>query len=160
MANRYGQPEISRWRVFNWWSAANIVLGLWLIWSPSALGDHAPQLWINAFVMGTLVAVLAATRTFRLSASAVSWLNLVIGLWMIASPWLFGESGSAALWGTGITGLAIAGFACASAGIGRQLFRARTPAAVSQTSAPKRTSIKIARSTDDAENVIYRRRAG
>jgi SPW repeat len=74
-------------------SAINIPLGIWLVVSPwmlhySAMGLPAT---LNSMIVGALIVVLAAVRfnSWR-DTAPFSWINLVLGLWTIASPWVYG----------------------------------------------------------------------
>lgn len=103
-------------------SGINVLLGIWLIISPWVFGyayasGNAP-LW-NSVVVGALVLILAATRfSSPHTAAGLSWTNLVLGLWTIASPWIYeyDRIGSAA-WDNIATGIAIMLVALWSAGM-------------------------------------------
>ncbi len=76
----------------------NITLSLWLILSPfilgySGLSGYNGVATIEAFVVGIPVLVLAATR-FAHPTGRVwpTWVNALLGAWLIASPYLLGTS--------------------------------------------------------------------
>jgi hypothetical protein len=88
----------------------NLSLGTILFFSPwlFSLSAGAPRQ--TASIIGLLIAVLSVAA---LAAFAVweEWLNLVAGLWLIATPWLFSFEDSNAmtvdvLIGTAVTTLA------------------------------------------------------
>lgn len=73
-----------------WKDVVNLVLGLWLIVSPWALtfaADRRPM-W-NASVIGLIIAVaaLAALISFH---KWEEWIEALLGLWLIVSPYLLG----------------------------------------------------------------------
>jgi hypothetical protein len=88
------------------------VIGFWLFISPwvfagAAAGAAAWSFWI----VGILIAILALAA---LSAFHVweEWVNVVLGLWMIVSPWVLGFSAAAGLtWNAVIMGVLVVAFA-------------------------------------------------
>lgn len=91
-------------------SGINVLLGLWLLISPWLLAYSAAAglLW-NSLIVGAIVAILAAIRFFNPDEYRwMSWVNLVLGLWIIASPWIFTASDlSTVLWNDLIVGILI-----------------------------------------------------
>jgi hypothetical protein len=74
-------------------SGINILLGIWLLVSPWVFGYHAagPTALLNSVIVGAVIAILAANRfESPRSKMALSWVNLVLALWTIASPWVYG----------------------------------------------------------------------
>lgn len=67
---------------------ANLILGAILFFSPWIFGfsGMASQ---NAYVCGIIIAVLSIAA---LAAFAVweEWINLIVGLWVLVSPWALG----------------------------------------------------------------------
>ena len=73
-----------------WVDAVNILLGLWLIAAPSltsAAGD-GPAAW-NSWSVGIAVLTLTAFAMYKPSVSADA-LGVLLGVWLIASPWVLG----------------------------------------------------------------------
>lgn len=96
-----------------WKDAVNLVLGLWLIVSPWALGfvaDRTPA-W-NAWVVGVIIAVaaLAALVAFH---KWEEWVEAALGLWLIVSPYLLGFVATQmhATWNQIIVGIVVAALA-------------------------------------------------
>lgn len=92
-------------------SGLNALAGLWLIVAPWVLGfsaDAGGGVW-NAVIVGVIIAVLAAARFFGAYGAAwMSWVNALLGAWVVISPWVFGYSGNAArLWNSIIVGLLV-----------------------------------------------------
>jgi len=101
-------------------SGANLLLGLWLIGAPFALGyatDAVPK-W-NAIGAGLLITTFAAVRLGVPSRSAwMSWVNAALGAWLVAAPILLNYRPGAAFLNDVVTGLAIALFGLRSAAAG------------------------------------------
>ena len=74
----------------------NFSLGTILFFSPWLFSLPAGALRQTASIIGLLIAVFSIAA---LAAFAVweEWLNLVAGLWLIATPWLFGFEDSKAI---------------------------------------------------------------
>jgi hypothetical protein len=68
---------------------ANLILGVFLLVSPWIFGFEAGHLSQNAVICGIIIAVLAIAA---LAAFAVweEWLNLIVGVWTLISPWVLG----------------------------------------------------------------------
>jgi hypothetical protein len=97
---------------WNWTNAklcdvANLILGAVLFLSPWIFGFDAGIASQNAYISGLAIAVLAIAA---LAAFAVweEWLNLVVGLWALVSPWVFGFQGTRAMTVHVIIGAAVA----------------------------------------------------
>jgi len=72
-------------------SGINILLGIWLIASPWIFGYIGRPAVMNSVIVGALIAILAASRLASLRDSAIlSGVNLILALWTIASPWVYG----------------------------------------------------------------------
>jgi hypothetical protein len=73
-----------------WKDVINLVLGLWLIISPWALSFSADRrpMW-NALIIGVIIALaaIAALISFR---KWEEWIEAVLGLWLIISPYFLG----------------------------------------------------------------------
>ena len=95
-------------------SGVNVLLGCWLIASPWIFGYtfNASGFW-NSIVAGALIAILAAGRfSSPRSSTASSWINLLLGLWTIASPWIYGYAANrAAMWNCIAVGIVVAALA-------------------------------------------------
>src|SRR4030088_3634723 len=96
----------------NWSNAklcdvANLVLGAFLFFSPWMFGFDAGKVSQNAYISGIVIAVLAIAA---LAAFAVweEWLNLIVGLWVLISPWVLGFQGTTAMTVHVVIGAAVA----------------------------------------------------
>ncbi|MGY4567368.1 MULTISPECIES: SPW repeat protein [Bradyrhizobium] len=81
----------------NWTNAklcdvANLILGAILFLSPWLFTFDGGTVSANAHIVGIAMAVLAIAA---LAAFAVweEWLNLIVGLWALVSPWVLGFQG-------------------------------------------------------------------
>ncbi|MGH8228039.1 MAG: SPW repeat protein [Steroidobacteraceae bacterium] len=112
-------------------SGINVLLGIWLIISPWVFGYASADdqaMW-NAVSTGGLVLILAATRYAQPhTGSGMSWVNFLLGLWAIASPWVFvyANQGSA-MWNNVATGIVIALIAIWSRSATSQEYRRHGP---------------------------------
>jgi SPW repeat-containing protein len=79
-----------------WQDWVNLVLGIWLFFSPWLLGfrPSMPQQSWNFFIVGIAFIVFAG---FALNLRTIweEWVNLALGVWMIISPWALSYSGNA-----------------------------------------------------------------
>src|SRR6202011_3919616 len=96
----------------NWSNAklcdvANLILGAVLFFSPWMFHFDAGRASENANIAGIVIAVLAIAA---LAAFAVweEWLNLIVGLWTLVSPWVLGFQGTTAMTVNVIVGAAVA----------------------------------------------------
>ncbi len=98
----------------------NFLLGIWLIISPFVLAFTSLERakWNNVAV-GVAVGLLALSRMSGSRTQANwSWINILLGIWMIISPFVLGFSQySTPLWNNVILGIfvAIAAWASSSA---------------------------------------------
>ena len=98
-------------------SGLNIIAGLWLIVAPFVLGYTAPTPRLNDIILGVVIGVFALIRTFTpLRATWLSWANIVLGLWLIAAPFVIGYSGQAPLYNDIVLGIIVIGLAAWSSG--------------------------------------------
>lgn len=92
--------------------------GIWLIISASVYtGLHASAAGWNSIIVGIIVAIFAAVHFYTpRSTVGLSWLNLLLGIWMIISPWIYGYTAEhGAFWNSIILGIIIVIFAFWSA---------------------------------------------
>jgi hypothetical protein len=73
-----------------WQDVGNLLLGVWLMVSPWVLAytDTPFAVW-NAYVLGAIIAVAAAAALVAFHEWE-EWVSMVLGLWLIASPWVLG----------------------------------------------------------------------
>jgi heme/copper-type cytochrome/quinol oxidase subunit 3 len=106
-----GKPSMEgvmeNWTNARYCDVANLILGAVLLVSPWIFGFAAGPASENASVAGIAIAVLAIAA---LAAFAVweEWLNLIVGLWTLASPWILGFQGTTAMTVHVLIGAAVA----------------------------------------------------
>ena len=87
----------------------NLILAAFLFLTPWIFGfasDHAaaPNAWVSGVVIG-VVAIAALTKF----AEWEEWINLVLGLWVLVSPWVLSFAAqTTARWAHVIVGLIVA----------------------------------------------------
>ncbi|MBI4274121.1 MAG: SPW repeat protein [Rhizobiales bacterium] len=77
--------------------AINLMLGAILFLSPWLYG-FAPGLQTQNSVVSGIVIVVLSIAAFTAFAKWEEWLNLVLGLWVVVSPWVLGFAGTTAMW--------------------------------------------------------------
>ena len=92
-------------------SGINVLAGIWLIISPFVLGFwRLPAATWDNIIVGIVILILAATRvaqpTFR--TAWASWVNLILGIWLIISPWVLQIAGAPVpLWNNVVLGIVV-----------------------------------------------------
>jgi hypothetical protein len=82
--------EVTMLKVKHWQDAVNVILGIWLVVSPWALGFAGEKVALaNAVVVGLLL-IAAALGAILVPRAWEEWTEAVLGLWLIVSPWLLG----------------------------------------------------------------------
>ncbi|MBB3290204.1 MULTISPECIES: SPW repeat protein [Rhizobium] len=100
-------PLMERKRMLDW---VNLILAACLFVSPWIFGFTAEMIpsW-NAWIVAALLGVFAVAA-LSVFAEWEEWASLVLGLWLIASPWLLGFAPNAsAMWTDTVLGVLIAG---------------------------------------------------
>jgi len=74
----------------------NLLAGVWLIASPWIYRSYmASNAW-NSWIVGALIVVFAVSRLSQPMATRwLSVMNLLLGAWTFASPWIYGYTGDA-----------------------------------------------------------------
>lgn len=110
-----------------WQDWVNLLLAVWLFISPwvlnyTGLGAAAWNAWIVAVVIG-VIAVAALSQYARWE----EWTNLVLGLWLVISPWVLAVAAPPVVyWNFVIIGLLIAVFAGWDLAVRREQPQVRT----------------------------------
>lgn len=97
-----------------WQDAVALVLGVWLLFAPFIIGYgslNGLAAW-NSYLVGAAVAIASAwaLRVPEAWEESVIVLNLVLGFWLVTSPYVldFSPSKEAAAWNELVVGLLIA----------------------------------------------------
>jgi hypothetical protein len=104
-----------------WQDGVNFLLGVWLIASPWVLGfTGVKYASANAAVLGVVAAVMALWALIAFQEWE-EWVTVALGLWIVATPWLFGFAATAfadatqgafvATWNFIVVGLLVGGLA-------------------------------------------------
>ena len=96
------------WTNARYCDVANLILGAFLFVSPWIFGFSGSTAAENANIVGVIIAVLAIAA---LAAFAIweEWLNLIVGLWTLVSPWVLGfQSTTKAMTVSVVVGIAVA----------------------------------------------------
>jgi SPW repeat len=81
-------------RIQHWQDVASLLLGVWLVLSPFALGFAGAAVWIT-IVLGLCV-ILFAIEGFVIPSHLEEWGEILVGLALVVAPWTVGyESVSA-----------------------------------------------------------------
>jgi hypothetical protein len=97
-------------------SWVNVLLGIWIIISPFMVQfARLPAAMWNNVIVGVVIAVFALIRSSIPRQSGWSWANVILGIWMIISPFALGAMTTAILWNNIILGIIIAIVASANA---------------------------------------------
>ena len=102
-------------------SGINILVGIWLILAPFILAYTGLQvaMW-NDIILGVLVGVIALIRTFGTAQAGTSWINVLLGIWLIIAPFVLNYGDNATpRWNDVILGILIVIFAWSSAAVPR-----------------------------------------
>jgi SPW repeat len=81
------RKEVSIMRIRHWQDVASLLLGVWLVLSPFALGFGGAALWIT-IVLGLFV-VLLAVEGFFIPPYLEEWGEILFGLALVVAPWTF-----------------------------------------------------------------------
>ena len=77
-------------------SSLNVLAGIWLIIAPFVIGYGNGNPYWNDILFGAIVLILGATRAAgAYRASALSWLNCLVGIWIFASAFWLDRGGAA-----------------------------------------------------------------
>lgn len=91
-------------------SGINTALGLYLIASPWVWGFNinGSATW-NCVAVGIVIALFGAARVRDPHyASTLSWINLILGAWIIVSPWVYGYTlNGSGMWNSIILGAVV-----------------------------------------------------
>ena len=91
-------------------SGINIIAGIWTIISPWVYGFYngVGNVW-NSVIVGIVIAIFAAIRFFGTAGTVwLSWINALLGIWLILSPWIYGfTDNTGRKWNSVIVGIVV-----------------------------------------------------
>lgn len=79
----------------HWQDPVNALLGAWLVLSPWAVGFADHQAAMINFVAVGLLLMAAAIGAIVVPKAWEEWAEVVLGCWLVASPWVLGFDGIA-----------------------------------------------------------------
>ena len=85
-----------------WNLVASVFLGLWLMLAPSVLGSTAPAAHSD-HLLGALI-VTVATIALAEVGRTTRFVNVLLGAWIIAAPWLLNGATASAVWNDAMVG--------------------------------------------------------
>ena len=96
-------------RIQHWQDAASLLLGVWLILSPFALGFTGAEVWIT-IVLGLFV-VMAALEGFVIPSYLEEWAEILFGVALVVAPWTVGYESTSATVSSTLSGILVILFA-------------------------------------------------
>jgi hypothetical protein len=79
----------------HWQDPVNALLGAWLILSPWAIGFADQQVAMANFVAVGALLVAAALGAIFVPQAWEEWVEVALGVWLVASPWVLGFADTA-----------------------------------------------------------------
>lgn len=105
----------------------NVIAGIWLVISPFVLGFVSQTALVNNVILGLAVGIFALIRAATQRAAWLDWINVVLGVWLIISPFALGFLDSTgALWNNVVLGVIVIVFAGWSSGVPSKTHRMTT----------------------------------
>jgi hypothetical protein len=92
-------------------SVINLLIGIWLIISPFVVMAFSQfqNVRANNVIIGILVGLVALFRASSTARAQWSWANVILGVWLIISPFVLGVSSNVtAMWHNVIAGIVVA----------------------------------------------------
>jgi hypothetical protein len=78
----------------HWQDPVNALLGAWLILSPWAVGFADHRIAMFNFVAVGVLLIAAAVGAIVVPKAWEEWVEVALGVWLMASPWLLGFADS------------------------------------------------------------------
>ena len=96
-------------RIQHWQDAGSLLLGVWLILSPFALGFAGAEVWIT-IALGLCV-ILFAVEGFVIPSYLEEWGEVLLGLALVVAPWTVGYESVSATVNSMVSGILVILFA-------------------------------------------------
>jgi uncharacterized membrane protein len=106
-----GDHERAMWEQGLWAHFVNLLLGVWLITSPSALGYGTSGLIRSDIVSGALVILFSLASNARKLGAFGQWANCFVGVWLLFAPLVFWTRDAAAYANDTLVGALVIAFA-------------------------------------------------
>jgi hypothetical protein len=75
----------------HWEDWIGAILGFWLFASPNVIAYGGSAATQNAFLVGVLLLVIAFVEVTIFRAWE-EWINVILGAWLVVSPWVLGAT--------------------------------------------------------------------
>lgn len=87
----------------------NVIAGIWLIIAPFVLSYTSATARTNDIILGIIVGILALIRALVPGRNIfwLSWVNLILGIWLIIAPFVLNYSGVTARYNDVILGIIV-----------------------------------------------------
>jgi hypothetical protein len=96
-------------RIRHWQEIASLLLGVWLVLSPFALGFAGAAAWMTV-VLGLCV-ILFAVEGFVIPSYLEEWGEVLLGLALVVAPWTVGYESASATVSSVVSGILVILFA-------------------------------------------------
>ena len=106
-----GDHERGMWEQGLWAHFVNLLLGIWTITSPAALGYHSATLTYSDLATGVLIVIFSLLSFLRRGGAWAQWANCFAGLWLLFAPLVFWAPTSAEYTNDTIIGALVIAFA-------------------------------------------------
>lgn len=71
-------------------AALELIISLWFFISPWVYGAyHSANAW-NSWIVGGVMAIIAAVCLSSANVANLNWTNTVLAAWVFVSPWVYG----------------------------------------------------------------------
>jgi hypothetical protein len=92
-----------------WANGLNVIAALWLLVSPFIMTVGTAAVRANDIWLGIIIGVLALIRYFVVNRSSawLSWINMILGAWLIVSPLFITYTVTGQIWNDVITGAVV-----------------------------------------------------
>lgn len=91
-----------------WMSGLNIILGIWVLVSPWVLNFSTSTSKVNSVIFGVLIILLGVIREAAPKTNWSSWINFLVGIWLVVSPFMLQINSTAAYWNLIVFGVIVA----------------------------------------------------
>ena len=78
----------------HWQDPVNALLGAWLLLSPWVVGFADERIAMFNFVAVGVLLIAAAIGAIVVPKAWEEWVEVALGVWLMASPWLLGFAGN------------------------------------------------------------------
>jgi SPW repeat len=92
----------------HWQDGISFLAGFWIFFAPWIIGSRGGALAIGDHIVVGILLILFAINGLAEFRRWKEWVNIVLGAWMLISPWLLHFSGLTALtWNAVISGVVV-----------------------------------------------------